>query len=211
MPMLHRNPVIGIIRCREQTPLVPACMALLEGGLEAVEITLTTPGALDAVTALRRLQGQGCLVGNGTITSAEEARRSIEAGAQFLVCPTLDHATIQAANQAGIPILPGAYTPTEILEADRAGAAMVKVFPAEVLGPRYVKSLLAPLPHLKLAPTGGVTLSNLHDWLDAGAIAVGVGGSLINPQWLRDEEHKSLLKAARQWTQKAADWRLTRC
>lgn len=204
--MLKRNPVIAIIRCHEPVDLVGVCRALFDGGLEAVEITAPTPGALKAVTQLRQQIGDGQLIGNGTVTSADDARRCIDAGAQFLVSPIVDVPTIDAAKQAGVPIFPGALTPTEIVAADRAGATMIKVFPAEQLGPSYVKAVLAPLPHLKLVPTGGVRLHNIDEWLDAGVAAVGVGGTLVDPQRVKAGDFTALRAEAQKWTDATAGW-----
>ncbi len=204
--MLKHNPVIAIIRCHEPVDLVGVCLALFEGGLEAVEITAPTPGALEAVTRLRKQLGKGQFIGNGTVTCADDARRCLDAGAQFLVSPITDLPTIEVAQQAGVPILPGALTPTEIVAADRAGAAMVKVFPAEQLGPSYIKAVLAPLPHLRLVPTGGVRLHNIREWIDAGAAAVGVGNTLINQSWVKAGNFAALRDEARQWTDATAGW-----
>ena len=198
--MLKRNPIIAIIRAPGSAGLEDACAALYTGGLEAVEITLNTPGALDAIRSVRNSLEDGCLIGAGTVRTAEQARAAIDAGAQFLVAPTLDLPTVEAALRAGVPICPGAYTPTEIATASAAGAEMVKVFPANDLGPAYIRALLAPMPELRLAPTGGVRLDNIADYLDAGAVALGVGGSMIDPAWLEAGDWEALQSAAQEWT-----------
>lgn len=205
--MLERNPVVAIIRSKHEVDLVSAVQALFDGGLEAVEITLNTPGALEAV---RRLSGQlpaDQWIGCGTVTGVDAARAAREAGARFLVTPTLDPETIAYAVEHSTPILPGAFTPTEIHQADRLGATIVKVFPADRLGPSYLRTVLAPLPDLKLMPTGGVTLESLDAWREAGAVAVGVGSTLHRPEWIERGDYASIRQAAEEWTAAISDWR----
>jgi 2-dehydro-3-deoxyphosphogluconate aldolase/(4S)-4-hydroxy-2-oxoglutarate aldolase len=172
--------VIAIIRLRAPGPLEQVAAALVAGGITALEITLTTPGALDAVTACRARFGGDVLVGAGSVLDAEAARRCIEAGAQLLVSPVVAPEVVRAAHTAGVPALPGAMTPTEIWAAHATGADLVKVFPARSLGPRYITDVLAPLPGLRLVPTGGIDETNAADHIAAGATAVAVGGRLVD-------------------------------
>jgi 2-dehydro-3-deoxyphosphogluconate aldolase/(4S)-4-hydroxy-2-oxoglutarate aldolase len=152
--------------------------ALVEAGARVVEISLTTPEALDAMTELVGVAGKRAVVGAGTVLDTEDAERSIAAGARFLVAPTLSLPVIELAAAADIAVVPGAATPTEMLAAHRAGADFVKIFPASVWTPRAVKDLLAALPQLRLVPTGGVSLDTAPDWIRAGAAAVGMGSAL---------------------------------
>ena len=178
---LAEMPVIGIVR--SSVPgAEPAVEALIESGLRLVEVTLTTPGALAAVTwavestARRRA---AALIGVGSVRTPADVERAVAAGAEFLVTPTFDPETLAAARAHGVPVVCGAYTPTEIHQAAMGGAALVKVFPASTLGPPYLTEVLAPMPDTRLVPTGGVGLANLADWFAAGASAVGIGSGLV--------------------------------
>lgn len=162
--------LIAIVRLSTSDNVVRVCHELADAGLPGVEVTLNTPGALEAISAL------GGRVGAGSVRSADQARRAQEAGAAFLVTPTLRADVLAVAT---VPVVCGAFTPTEIELAQQSGAACVKVFPASVLGPRFVKEVLAPMPELRLVPTGGVTLENLAGYAAAGAVGVGVGSSLV--------------------------------
>jgi 2-dehydro-3-deoxyphosphogluconate aldolase/(4S)-4-hydroxy-2-oxoglutarate aldolase len=155
--------------------------ALVEGGITTLEFTLTTPGAVVAIERCRARFGEAVVVGAGTVLDAGDAHRCLEAGAQFLVSPGVDPDVIAAARAGGALAMPGAMTPTEILAAWCAGADVVKVFPARALGPRYIADVLAPLPDVLLMPTGGVDEKNAADYLRAGAVAVAVGGNLVDP------------------------------
>jgi len=176
--------IIAIIRADSPDRLIPLAGALHEGGVMAMEITMTTPGALEAIAAIagrfRAIpQDERPLIGAGSVLDPETARAALLAGATFLVTPTTSIPTIRLANRYGKPIISGAYTPTEALHAFEHGADAVKIFPAENLGPSYIRNLLAPMPHLPLIPTGGVTVENLATWMKAGSVAVGVGSALV--------------------------------
>jgi 2-dehydro-3-deoxyphosphogluconate aldolase/(4S)-4-hydroxy-2-oxoglutarate aldolase len=155
--------------------------ALIAGGIRSLEFTLTTPGAIEAISACRARFGDEAVVGAGTVIDAVEARRCLEAGAQFLVSPGTDLDVIAAARLGGALSMPGALTPTEVIAAWRAGADVVKVFPARQFGPQYIRDLRGPLPQIPLMPTGGVDERNAADYLRAGAVGVAVGGNLIDP------------------------------
>jgi 2-dehydro-3-deoxyphosphogluconate aldolase/(4S)-4-hydroxy-2-oxoglutarate aldolase len=173
---LAAAPVLAILRARTATHVVAAAHALAEAGVPAVEVTLTTDGALDALRELRAAR-PGLLAGVGTVITPEEAAAAVEAGAQFLVAPCVRTDTMDAAARLGVPMVPGAFTPTEVVTAVEHGAALVKLFPA-LLGPSYLKALRAPLPEVGFVPTGGIGIDAIRGFLDAGAVAVGLGSPL---------------------------------
>ncbi len=189
--------VVAIVRLRQEAPLIRVAEALVEGGVTALEFTLTSPGAVAAIEQCRTRFGDDILVGAGTVLDEEEARRCLDAGAQFLVSPGFDRAVVTAARDAGALALPGALTPTEIVTAWRAGADVVKVFPARAFGPRYIADLLAPLPRIPLMPTGGVDETNAADYLRAGAIGVAVGGRLVAEDAVEHADWDALTARAR--------------
>jgi len=169
--------LVAVVRAAsfdEAIRIVEACEL---GGIGAIEITLTVPGALRVIEDLA-VRGGSILVGAGTVLDSETARLAILAGAQFVVSPALDAATGRLCNRYGIPWMPGAQTVRDIIEAMEQGADIVKVFPGEVLGPEFIRAVKGPLPQASLMPTGGVTLENAAEWIHAGAVALGVGGSL---------------------------------
>ncbi|NSW75573.1 MAG: bifunctional 4-hydroxy-2-oxoglutarate aldolase/2-dehydro-3-deoxy-phosphogluconate aldolase [Candidatus Atribacteria bacterium] len=194
--------IVAIIRAQSSTSLLKVVQALKEGGIECIEVTMTTPGALKTLEEVRNKM-EGVLFGAGTVLDPETARLCILSGAQFLVTPSLNFATIEMAHRYDVPIIPGAMTPSEILNAWEKGAEVVKVFPASSLGPQYIKELKGPFPHIKLCPTGGINLDNLHSFLQAGATCVGVGGSLVKSQLIQEEKWEELTNLARAF-QKAA-------
>lgn len=171
--------LVGIIRLDNYDRALEVAGALVAGGVPILEFTLTGAGALEAVAATRRALGERACVGIGSVLHADQARDALAAGAQFLVTPAVRPAVVAVGVNGGAPVLCGAFTPTELLAAHEAGAAFVKVFPAQLGGPRYIKDVLAPLPFLKLVPTGGVSPENIRAYLDAGAAALGLGGNLV--------------------------------
>jgi len=176
--------VVAIMRAKSSDQLLAAATAVLAGGVTAIEVTMTTPGALDVVRQATSQFGQEVLFGVGSVLDAETARQAILAGAQFVVCPTLKPATIEMCRRYSIPVVPGAYTPTEILTAWEAGADAVKVFPASAGGPAYLKAIKGPLPQISLSAVGGVNVDNTAEFIRAGADFVGVGGELVNQKLL---------------------------
>jgi len=180
LTQLIEGKVIAVVRLDSGEQLVRVAEALKAGGISAIEFTASTPGALDMIEEAASRFGNEVLMGAGTILDPETARAAILAGAEFIVTPTLNLATIELCKRYGKPIVPGALTPTEVLTAWQAGADMVKVFPASLGGPSYVKAVLAPLPQIRLVPTGGVSADNAAEYLKAGAAAVGVGGRLVD-------------------------------
>ena len=181
-------PVIGILRGVEGDYFGEVMQISFAAGLTAMEVTMNTPGAEKIVREYRSAVPTGKLLGMGTIRNLEEARRAIAAGAMFLVTPNLDTRVIEYAKQEGIPIVAGALTPTEVYTAWSAGADLVKVFPCGAMGgPQYIKELLGPFDHLRLAAVGGVSLANLGEYFTAGAAAVGVSSSLFGAKALREK------------------------
>ncbi|MGE5262039.1 MAG: bifunctional 4-hydroxy-2-oxoglutarate aldolase/2-dehydro-3-deoxy-phosphogluconate aldolase [Acidobacteriota bacterium] len=190
--------VIAILRASNPTGLVEAAQAIAEGGVTAVEFTMTTPKALDLIGAARERLGRRALIGAGTVLNAENARAALAAGAEFIVMPVLDRGAIETAHRADVPVMPGAYTPTEILTAWEWGADLVKLFPASAGGPAYLQAILAPLPQVRLVPTGGVGTANTSEYIRAGAAAVAVGGNLVDPAAIAAGEFYRLTEVARQ-------------
>ena len=205
LTLIRRTGVIAIMRAQASEQLLAAAEAVHAGGVQAIEVTFTTPGALDvirqAVATFRAAgaSGSGMLFGAGTVLDPESARAAILAGAQFIVCPTLNLATIALCKRYGIPVLPGAFTPTEILTAWEAGADLVKVFPASVGGPGYIKAVRAPLPNIPLVPTGGVDLNNLAAFVAAGVSAIGVGGNLAGKDLIKAGKFAEITENARKY------------
>jgi 2-dehydro-3-deoxyphosphogluconate aldolase/(4S)-4-hydroxy-2-oxoglutarate aldolase len=188
--------VIAIMRAQTSSQLIAAADAIRTGGVNVIEVTMTTPGALDVIAQATDRYGQEALFGAGSVLDSETARSAILAGAGFIVAPTLNLDVIALCNRYGIPVIPGCYTPTEMLTAWEAGADMVKLFPASVGGPDLVKAILAPLPQLQIVPVGGVELSNAADFVRSGAAALGVGSSLINQKLLDAGDMAELTRRA---------------
>lgn len=178
--------------------LVRVVESVAAGGVHCIEVTMTTPGALQCIeTASKKLAGADVLLGVGTVLDAETCRMAILAGAEYVVTPTLSIPVIQMARRYGKPIAAGAYTPTEILTAWEAGSDFVKVFPASIGGPDYIKSIKGPLPQIPLIPTGGVEVHNVKEFLQAGAVALGVGGNLVAKKLVAARDFDGITKNAR--------------
>ena len=191
--------LVAVIRADSGAQLVDICQALLAGGVTACEITMTTPNAIEAIGRASAELGDQAIIGVGTALDAETARAAILAGAQFVVSPSLDLATIAMAHRYDKPVMPGALTPTEIVTAWTAGADIVKVFPANHFGPTYFKDLKGPLPHIRLTPTGGVDLTTAADWIKAGAACLGVGSALVKKEFIKNKDWTALTGLARQY------------
>ncbi|GMW00883.1 MAG: 2-dehydro-3-deoxy-phosphogluconate aldolase [Candidatus Hydrogenedentota bacterium] len=180
--------------------LVKVIEAVAAGGVHCIELTMTTPGALQCIeTASRQLKGADALLGVGTVLDGATCRMAILAGAQFVVTPTLSLEVIQTARRYGVPVVAGGYTPTELLTAYEAGSDMVKLFPANVGGPEYLKAIKGPLPHLPIVPTGGVDLDTIKPFLDAGASALGAGGNLVSKKLMAAKDYAGLTKIAQEF------------
>ncbi len=184
MARIVETGVVAIMRANSPDQLLGAAKAVLEGGVAAIEVTMTTPGALDVIREATCQFGKEVLFGVGSVLDGETARAAILAGAQFVVCPTFKCETVEVCKRYSIPVVPGAYTPTEILTAWEAGANAVKVFPASAGGPAYLKAVKAPLPQISLSAVGGVNIENTAEFIRAGADFVGVGGELVNQKLL---------------------------
>jgi 2-dehydro-3-deoxyphosphogluconate aldolase/(4S)-4-hydroxy-2-oxoglutarate aldolase len=189
------------VRLDDLSAAVEIGRALVEGGIRSLEFTLTNRDALAAVTQVRTDLAGAAWVGAGTVLTADAARKAIGAGAQFLVTPTLEPDVITAGREAGVPVVCGAFTPTEILAAWRHGAELVKVFPARVLGPGFIKDVLAPLPDLRLVPTGGVDLENCRAFLGAGAYTVALGSNLVDATLIAKRDWQALAALARRYVE----------
>src|SRR5438874_608396 len=176
---IEQTGVVAVIRLRDPGKVRGVADALMAGGVRVLEVTMTVPGAVELIRDLARSLPEGFLLGAGTVTDAATAHAVIDAGAAFVVGPVFRPDVVTACHEHDVPAIPGCFSPTEILDAHEAGADIVKVFPATMLGPQFVKDVRAPLPQLKLMPTGGVTLANAGDWIRAGAVAVGVGSALV--------------------------------
>ena len=198
--------VIAVVRLQEANAagLRRTAAALAAGGVGAVEITLTTPGALDAIADIASDGLKDSVVGAGTVLDETAARAVIARGARFVVSPTLDRAVVRYCRDHDVPCLPGALTPTELLEAWRAGAPLVKLFPASAVGPRYLREVLAPLPFLRVVPSGGVSFDNATEWIRAGAAAISIGSALISSAIVRDQSWADLTARARALVQSVA-------
>jgi 2-dehydro-3-deoxyphosphogluconate aldolase/(4S)-4-hydroxy-2-oxoglutarate aldolase len=173
--------VIAVIRLEHYDEAIPLTQALVAGGISLLEFTLTGQGALAAIGAVRSALGETVHVGAGTVLSTQQATEALEAGATFVVTPVVQPEVIATCSRQGIVSMCGAFTPTEVFSAQNAGADFIKIFPARLGGPKYLADLLGPFPHLRLIPTGGVNAENAGAFLQAGAVAIGVGSNLVSP------------------------------
>ena len=197
---IRRVGIIPVIRAPDPDAAIAVVEALAEAGLTIAEVTMTVPDAVSVIAKVSQRFGDRVLVGAGTVTDADMTNRSIDAGAKFIVSPGLVPSVVHAANRAGVAVLPGALTPTEVLEAHKLGADMVKVFPiGNVGGASYLRALRGPFPNIPYVPTGGVTLDNIREMFDAGAAAVGVGGELVSRELLARKDYAGIGKLAAQF------------
>ena len=200
--------IIAVVRAPAAELALPVAEALIAGGVIAVEITMTTPNAIEAIRVTKLAVGERGLIGVGTVLDAGTCQSAIEAGAEFVVSPILRRELVPIAHAAGRPIMLGAYTPTEAQLAHEAGADFIKIFPADGLGPAYLKAIRAPLPHLRVVPTGGVDLNTAADFLKAGCAALGVGSSLVSARILREADWRELTRLAEAFVEIARRERL---
>lgn len=185
---IRKRKIVAVIRGATIHTIVPIAQALRLGGVTALEITMETPNAPRMIERLREEFQSDVLIGAGTVLDAETARAAILSGAQFIFSPTVNKETIRMAKRYGVISVPGAMTPTEILQAYEAGADLIKVFPAHILGPEYFKAVAGPLPHIPLMPTGGIHLGNAKEYIEAGAVAIGLGSTLVAAKQKIDSE-----------------------
>lgn len=191
--------IVAVVRFSDPEPLVEVVEALAAGGVTVAEVTFTVPNALDVIRAARAKLGDRVLLGAGTVLDAETARAAFLAGAEFVVAPTVNPDVIRMCRRYDKLVMPGAFTPTEILTAWEAGADIVKVFPADVVGPAFFKAVRAPLPQVKLMPTGGVDLTTAGAFLDAGAVCLGVGGQLVDAKAVAARDFARVTELAQQY------------
>ena len=191
--------IVAVVRSQDSQQLVEVIRALAEGGVTVAEITMTVPGALDVIRQARQALGDQVLLGAGTILDPETARAALLAGAEYIVAPTINLDVIQLCQRYDKLVMPGAFTPTEILTAWEAGADIVKVFPADVVGPAFFKALRGPLPQVRLMPTGGVDLTTAASFLKAGACCLGVGGQLVEPEAVAKRDFARIRDMAKQY------------
>src|SRR5947209_16475309 len=191
--------IVAVVRSPDSRQLVEVARALADGGVRVVEITMTVPNALEVLRQVRQALGDRLLLGAGTILDPETGRAALLAGAEYLVAPTLNLDVIRLCRRYDKLVFPGAFTPTEVLTAWEAGADVVKVFPADVLGPAFFKALQGPLPQVRLMPTGGVDLTTAAAFLKAGACCLGVGGQLVEPKAVAARDFERIRELARHY------------
>jgi 2-dehydro-3-deoxyphosphogluconate aldolase/(4S)-4-hydroxy-2-oxoglutarate aldolase len=191
--------IVAVVRSRDSRQLVDVVRALADGGVTVVEITMSVPDALEVLRQVRQALGERVLLGAGTVLDAETARAVLLAGAEYVVAPTLNFEVIRLCRRYDKLVMPGAFTPTEILAAWEAGADIVKVFPADVVGPAFFKALRGPLPQIRVMPTGGVDLSTAAAFLKAGACCLGVGSQLVEPEAVAKRDFDRIRDLAKQY------------
>jgi 2-dehydro-3-deoxyphosphogluconate aldolase/(4S)-4-hydroxy-2-oxoglutarate aldolase len=204
---IHKLGLLAVIRASSLEKAVRITDALVAGGVTGIEITFTTPDALDVVRVLAEKYGDDILLGMGTLTEPEHAAGAKKAGSQFLVSPHVEQKLAGAMRETGLPFMMGALTPSEIVRAKRLGSHVVKLFPSSLFGPRYLKSLGGPYPDLSLMPTGGVNLDNLADWFAAGAFAVGVGSALFPSEWVKEGRYEDITRRAELFGERIREFR----
>ena len=197
---IRETGIIPVVRAQSADEAMKAIDAIRAGGISILEITMTVPGAVGVIEEVSQRYGSEALVGAGTVLDGETARACILAGARFIVSPSLNLETIEVCRRYGIAVMPGALTPTEVVQAWSAGADFVKVFPAGAVGgASYIKSLKAPLPQIELVPTGGVSLKTAADFIKAGASALGVGADLVDVKAIREGQPGLITERAREF------------
>ena len=195
---IERERVVAVIRLDDPDKLRSVIEALAVGGVRVIEVTMTVPRAIELIGQVSNGLRDDVMIGAGTVLDAATARQAIAAGARFVVSPVFRREVLAACHERGVPAMPGCFTPTEILDAWDAGADIVKVFPSTALGPTFIKDVRAPLPQVKLMPTGGVSIDNAADWLRAGAVAVGIGSALVDAAAVKAGDFASLTRRAEQ-------------
>ncbi len=200
--------VIAVLRAPSGEALLDVAEALLAGGVEAIEVTFTVPKAHRVLEHVADRLGDKIVLGAGTVLDAQTARTALLAGAEFIVGPAVNPDMIQLCRRYDKAVMPGAFTPTEVLTAWEAGADIVKIFPSDVTGPKYLKALRGPLPQVRMMPTGGVNLQTAADFLKAGACALGVGGALVEPKALADRNMQRIQSLAHQFVEIVKQTRL---
>jgi 2-dehydro-3-deoxyphosphogluconate aldolase/(4S)-4-hydroxy-2-oxoglutarate aldolase len=196
---IEKTGIVAVLRMENTTYFDAVVRALIDGGINAIEITLTTPDALDLIHRFREEKYQDVYLGAGTVLNVTDSENVIKAGAQFIVSPILDLEIIKFANKNKVMVCPGAYSPTEIFRAWESGADVVKVFPATSLGPKFFKDIRGPMPFLKLTPTGGVSVDNAAEFIKAGAAFLGAGTAMLDKKMIKEQDWKALSGLAQQF------------
>ena len=194
---IEKEKLVAILRLQDTKSLESIVKSLYDGGIRILEITLNTPRALETIQQVKK-QYPEMIVGAGTVLDGSSAREAIHSGADFMLAPTLKEETIQTGNRYGTPVIPGVFTPTEVLTAYEYGASLVKVFPATQVNARYIKDLKGPMPFINGMAVGGISTSNLEEYLKTGWHSVGLGSSLVHPTWVEQEEFYKIEAAARE-------------
>ena len=204
---LHRSGIVAVVRGDDSSTVIEVCRALLSGGVDVLEVTFTIPGAHRVLEQVTSELGQRALIGAGTVLDAETARIAVLSGAEFVVSPVVNLDVIATCRRYSKLVMPGAFSPTEVLAAWQAGADVVKVFPCDTVGPAYLRALRGPLPQVRLLPTGGVTLASAEEFLLSGAFALGVGSALVEPQAVKSADFSRIEKLANRFVQLVAQAR----
>lgn len=198
---IEEKKLVAVVRTDSPEEILPVAEALLKGGVSIIELTMTIPNVLDHIERARNELGSDVLLGLGSVLNAETAQQALDAGVQFVVSPIMKREIIDTAHKGDVPVAVGAYSPTEVQLAYEYGSDIVKVFPANQLGPSYIKAIRAPMPHLKIMPTGGVSKENVHEWLDAGTAALGIGSALVDMKAIREQRFDVLTENARHFSE----------
>ncbi len=199
--------IAAVVRAESAELASKALRAVIEGDINVVEITMTVPGAINAIRSLANELADDVILGAGTVLDPQTCHDCVDAGARFIVSPNTDPDTISAARSSGAVAIPGALTPTEVLTAWRAGADIIKIFPGNVVGPSYIRDLHGPFPEIPLMPTGGVDLTTARAWLQAGAVALGVGGALVDKKLVAAGDFAEITERARQFRKIVMDFK----
>lgn len=201
--LIKESGIISVMRSMEMNKVVKVAEALINGGIKVLEVTMDNDFAIDMLKKLNKeIKNEDIFIGAGTVLDVEAARYAILSGADFIFAPTLNKDVIKLCNRYNIIVIPGVLTPTEMLKAWELGADMVKLFPANSLGPKYLKSIKGPLPQLDILPTGGINLDNISEYFEAGAVAVGVGSSIIDNKSIKNDEYEIINNRARKFVNK---------
>jgi len=193
-----KRKAVAVLRVKEENKLQSVIEAIYAGGISVAEITMTVPNAIQLIEKMNQKLDKNIIIGVGSVLNSSIAEDAINAGAKYVVSPILKKEIIDTSHKYNVPVMPGCFTPTEIQTAFEYGADIVKVFPADVVGMEFFKAILAPMPHLKLMPTGGVSLTNAGEWLKAGACAVGIGSALLDKKAIQESNYSILTENAKQ-------------
>lgn len=194
---IFKRKAVAVLRIKEEDKLKKVIQAIADGGVSIAEITMTVPNAIKLIEKMNNELDENIIIGVGSVLNKQTAEDAIKAGAKYIVSPILKKEIIEMAQKYDVPVMPGCFTPTEIYSAFEMGADIAKVFPADIVGMPFFKAILAPMPHLKLMPTGGVSLTNAGDWLKVGACAVGIGSALLDDKAIKEENYLKLTENAK--------------